>query len=136
MSYAEYTTATLDELFDAGKRRGVNIASWVDMPAAGDTIRTECSGRVEVIDVASLTEAMCDIAYQNESANRSYSPFEYIAHAINEREDSEDAWTKYGEGIDAGFGTVSRNAWLLWQATGSTGRTHNESRYAYSIYRR
>jgi hypothetical protein len=103
MSYAEYTTATLDELFDAGKRRGVNIASWVDMPAAGDTIRTECSGRVEVIDVASLTEAMCDLAYQNESANRSYSPFEYIAHAINEREDSEDAWTKYGEGIDAGI---------------------------------
>jgi predicted RNA-binding protein associated with RNAse of E/G family len=93
----------MNELFAAGKDRGVNIASWVDMPAAGDTIRTECSGRVEVIDVDSLTEAMRDIAYQNEGHNRSYSPFEYIAHAINEREDSEEAWTKYGEGIDAGI---------------------------------
>lgn len=102
MSYSDLTTAPLEEIFKEGKQRGNHIGSWVDMPQAGDVLRID-GERIEIIDAASLEQAMLSQAYANESHGRDCSPFEYIAHAINERSDSEAAWEQYQAGIDAGI---------------------------------
>lgn len=102
MSYSELTTASLKEVFNEGKHRGHNIATWVDMPQAGDTLRID-GDRIEIIDTATLQDAMERIAYTNESVGRDQSPFEYVAQAINDRPDSEEAWERYQAGIDEGI---------------------------------
>jgi hypothetical protein len=102
MSYSDLTTASLDEIYQEGKHRGYNIGTWVDMPAAGDVLRID-GERIEIIDAATPQDAMEGIAYTNESHGRDCSPFEFIAEAINQRSDSEAAWERYQQGIDAGI---------------------------------
>lgn len=96
-------TTTLEEIKAAGFERGKNIASWVDMPDAGKTYRTESDGPIVADSVAQAELIMLDQASQAEENNRSYSPFEFTAHAINERDDSEAAWQVYNDGINEGM---------------------------------
>jgi hypothetical protein len=105
MSYAEYTTASLEELFALGKNRGLYHARMVDMPEAGAVVRTDSDGVIEVTDTDSLSAAMVDMACDAESSNRDYSPFEFIANAINIRDDHQDAWMQYELGIVDGIRT-------------------------------
>jgi len=103
MSYRDFTTASLDEVFAEGKRRGLGIGSGVDMPQAGARCYVDDGSLVEISDTASLQEAMEYQAYNAESHGRDYTPFEFIAEAINERRDSEEAWEQYGKGVTAGI---------------------------------
>lgn len=95
--------STLDDIKKEGIARGRAIASWVDMPEGRKTYFTESDGRVTVMSVAEAEIVMCDLASTSESTNRDYSPFEVTAHAINEREDSEEAWQQFDAGISEGI---------------------------------
>jgi len=103
MSYSDFTTASLDEIYAEGKRRGLSFGGGADMPQAGDRCYVDDGSLVEVSDTATLEEAMLYQAYNAENHGRDYSPFEFIADAINQRGDSEQAWEKYSAGIDAGI---------------------------------
>ena len=95
-----YTNADLDDIYEDGKSRGKSIANNIaieDMPMIGkDNLITE-------EDVKDDFMSNCAEA---EECNRSFSPFEFIAKEINEREDADDAWEQFDDGINAGFEEV------------------------------
>jgi len=102
---SDFETMKIDEVYREGYERGYDIASWNDMPDIGETIRKDLDwigiGTIETkSDALEAFEMLCQEA---ESINRQYSPFEHTAHAINEREDSEDMWDAFDEGISNGI---------------------------------
>ena len=97
------TVCSLKGIRADGFARGKSVASWCDMPEFGKTYRTESDGDVVCEDRDLAADIMQSLAYEAESNGREYSPFEFTAHALNEREDSEEAWEAYQEGIDAGI---------------------------------
>lgn len=57
---------------------------------------------------------LVDSAVEAEQNSRSFSPFEFLAKEINEREDFEEAWDHYESGVSSGI------------AVGVADRTKNE----------
>jgi len=98
-------TMTLDAVYNEGHDRGYGIASWNDLPDIGETIRADLDwigiGTIENKDDA--LEAFSMLCEEAESINRCYTPFEFTAKALNEREDADDAWNAFEEGIAEGI---------------------------------
>lgn len=100
-----FTTATLDEIREAGRDWGYSIASWQDLPEIGQKVPRELDwvgiGAVEHIeDAAEVFEMLCNAAEENA---RCYSPFEFTAKELNDREDSDEAWEAFDEGTCEGY---------------------------------
>ena len=93
----------ISDIYLAGYSRGWNCASWQDMPEIGSTVRTDAEGKVEIEDENDQAEVMASLASESESNDRSFSPFEFTAKELNDREDSEDAWEAYDAGISDGI---------------------------------
>jgi len=101
----DFETMKVDEVYREGYDRGYNIASWNDLPEIGETIRKDLDwiGIGTIESKADALEAFEMLCHETESVNREYSPFEFTAHAINEREDSEEIWDAFDEGIAHGI---------------------------------
>lgn len=57
----------------------------------------------EMVTVDNCEEVWTVVAGDCESNNRQYSPWEFVADAINRHEESEGGWEAYNEGIYEGM---------------------------------
>lgn len=57
----------------------------------------------DMVDEDSYHDTWVSVAYDCEEINRQYSPWEFVAHAINRHEESEGGWEAYDEGIYEGM---------------------------------
>jgi hypothetical protein len=91
-AYAAYADA-----YRTGWNHGHGIACH-NVPELGATLWVDAIGRVTVDadNIREIHEAAC---FEAESNARSYSPWERIAHAFNEAEESEDLWEAYEAGV-------------------------------------
>lgn len=94
---------SIADIYLAGYSRGWNCASWQDVPEIGSTVRTDAEGKVEIEDENDQADVMASLASESESNDRSFSPFEFTAKELNDREDSEGAWEAYDAGISDGI---------------------------------
>jgi hypothetical protein len=62
-----------------------------------------CIEAEDITDQAECAECISAAAYESEQNARSYSPFEHLAHAINESRDPESQWDAYDAGVEAGI---------------------------------
>lgn len=90
----DWKEATLEELENEGYRVGEQIAQ-ANSPDSVDNMREADKEVFKENLMNELTEA--------EENYRCYSPFEFFAKDLNEREDSDDAWEAYDEGISRAF---------------------------------
>lgn len=95
----------LSEIYLSGFERGYNAASWQDIPEIGSTLSksVDYQGIGEIESTQDQADALQMLASESESNSRDFSPFEFTAHDLNEREDSEDAWQAFDEGISDGI---------------------------------
>jgi len=103
--YIPESTATLDDIATAGYEHGYDLASWQDLPEIGETVPREIDwigiGEIKSLDDAEEAFiAICDAADDN---CRQFSPFEFLAHALNEREDADEAWESFTNAMTDGF---------------------------------
>ncbi len=105
MSYDFYTMATYEELHEAGRLRGRNVASWVDIPEVGAVVHwpDESPEPVQLIDGSMVADYVHGVAFNAECEDRCFTPFEFTASAINKRDDADEAWEAYNAGIAAGI---------------------------------
>ena len=89
----------------AGYERGWNCASWQDIPEIGTRLpsHVDWQGIGEIEDESDQADAMQMLASEAEANDRDFSPFEFTARELNEREDSDEAWSAYDEGISDGI---------------------------------
>lgn len=97
----KYRKGTLRDAFTDGFERGYNCASWQDLPEVGQKLWTEADGRVEV-DEDNQWELVESMAFESESTDRSYSPFEHRAAQYNRAKNSEALWEAFDAGISSG----------------------------------
>jgi hypothetical protein len=90
----DWKEATLEELENEGYRVGEQIAQ-ANSPDPVDNMREADKEIFKENLMEELTEA--------EENYRTYSPFEFFTKDLNEREDSDDAWEAYDEGISRAF---------------------------------
>ena len=95
----------LSEIYLSGFERGYSAASWQDLPEIGSKLprHIDYQGIGEIETEQDQADALQMLASESESNSRDFSPFEYTAHELNEREDSEDAWEAFDEGISDGI---------------------------------
>jgi hypothetical protein len=97
---------TTQEAYDLGKRHGHGFACH-NVPRLGDKLWLEDMGCVTV-DAENIREVHQSSCFVAESNSRSYSPWEFTAHAINESEDFEALWEEYERGVaDAIFADLA-----------------------------
>lgn len=99
---AKYATVEQSAAYENGFARGYNCASWQDLPEIGSKIWTESDGKVTV-DEDNQWDVVQDLAFQSESNDRDYSPFEFTAHEFNSPDDSEELWEAFDSGIADGI---------------------------------
>lgn len=102
---ASYDTPALRDTYLAGYSRGWNVASWQNIPEIGSKLprSVDYVGLGEIEDSADQADALQMLASESESSDRDFSPFEFTARDLNDREDSEDAWQAFDEGISDGI---------------------------------
>lgn len=93
----------ISDIYLAGYSRGWNCASWQDIPEIGSTVRTDADGEVDIEDENDQADVMSSLAFEAESNDRDFSPFEFTAKELNDREDSEGAWEAFEAGISDGI---------------------------------
>lgn len=102
---AAYANTPLADIYSAGYSRGWNAASWQDIPEIGSVLPRHIDyqgiGRIE--SESDQADALQMLASEAESGGRDCSPFEFTARDLNDREDSEDAWQAFDEGISDGI---------------------------------
>lgn len=106
---------TINQIKAEGFQRGWNAASWQDMPRVGETLprHLDWIGIGTIQDKQEACEAFEMLAHDAESHGRDFSPFEYIAHAINQRHDSESAWQAFDDAITKGIRAYRRKYFPL-----------------------
>jgi hypothetical protein len=57
------------------------------------------------MDYENYIDAIYTLVWQADDNYRSYSPFEFFAHALNSMEDPDNAWEVYGNGLTDGVET-------------------------------
>jgi hypothetical protein len=103
MNAKQYETEAQQDAYLRGFDRGFNCASWQDLPEIGSKVRTESDGRVTVSE-DNQWDVVQSAAYESESNDRQYSPFEFTASEFNESEDeSDELWEAFDNGISAGI---------------------------------
>lgn len=96
-------SAGLSDIYLAGYSRGWNVASWQDIPEIGTTVRTDAEGKVSIEDENDQADVMQSLASEAEGNDRDFSPFEFTAKELNDREDYEAAWEAFDAGISDGI---------------------------------
>ena len=101
-----------ESIFQRGVIRGYDIAHMTDVPLLGSAVPDSLSGvapdRIENVSTAWLVfDTMAHIA---EETDRQNSPFEFIANALNELQQTAefDVWDTFEEGVHEGV----RQNWI------------------------
>jgi hypothetical protein len=98
----QYKTPTTKDAYERGFLRGFNCASWQDLPEIGETVRTDSDGKVTV-DESNQWDVVSSLAYESESIDRDYSPFEFTCSEFNKARNSEARWEAFDAGISDGI---------------------------------
>lgn len=98
----QYKTPTTKDAYSRGFERGYNCASWQDLPEIGARVWTESDGYVTV-DEDNQWDVVQSAAYDSESNDRQYSPFEFTAAEFNKARNSEARWEAFDAGIADGI---------------------------------
>ena len=98
----QFKTPTTKDAYERGFERGYNCASWIDVPEVGSVIWTDSDGRV-TIDEDNQWDVVSSLAYENESNDREFSPFEFTASEFNKARNSDARWEAFDEGIADGI---------------------------------
>jgi len=99
----QYKTPTTKDAYERGFERGFNCASWQDLPEIGISLFTDSDGRITV-DEDNQWDVVQSLAYESESNDRCYSPFEFTASEFNKARNSESRWEAFDAGISDGIG--------------------------------
>ena len=93
----------------SGKAAGFNMASWINCPADGATVYTECDGRVVIgprdcDGTLSPWDYVANAAAEAEGNARQYAEFSHLAAVFNADESrSESLWFEYDRGVESGI---------------------------------
>ena len=111
------------EIIAEGLQRGYNVAKNIDLIDVGsyvDGYLIDESGKVKVTSHNWL-EVHTSIAYECESNDRSFSPFEFLAYEINQAEDNPrvkcEPWLEFDEAISRGIAKALKERWKSVQFT-------------------
>ena len=109
------------EIIAEGLNRGYSIAKNIDLIDIGDYGDGQFLDERENVKITSNNwlEFHTNIAYECESNDRSFSPFEFLAHDINEYSDKSgnDAWNHFDEAISRGISKALKERWKSVQFT-------------------
>lgn len=97
---------TKQEIRNEGFARGRCIASWAEIPEIGARIPRHLDWvGYETVTRENRREVMEMLCNEAESADREYSPFEFTAHALNEKQErvQYDVWQEFENAIDRGI---------------------------------
>lgn len=104
------------EIIAIGLHRGYNIAKSIDLIAIGDYCELQ-TGKREKITTDNWFEAHTNIAYECESNDRQFSPFEFLANDINATEDNPrvkfEPWLEFDEAIGRGIAKALKERWKV-----------------------
>ena len=100
-----YTTATHTAIYAAGYERGVVVASSIHLLDIGEHLPRDSDwagiNTIEGMNVA--REAFVMVCCAGEENDRQFSPFESTASEINARDDANEAWRVFEDGIMDGI---------------------------------
>ena len=100
---AKYEQESVQDAYLRGFERGYNCASWQDLPEIGTQVWTESDGKVTV-DADNMWDVVASCAYESESGDRQFSPFEFTASEFNgDEENSDELWEAFDSGISDGI---------------------------------
>lgn len=109
------------EIIAKGFARGYSIAKSIDLIDIGDYCDGEVlqTGKREKITTDNWFEAHTNIAYECESQNRQFSPFEFLANDINnyEYKYNREGWSDFDEAIGRGIRKALKERWKAVQFT-------------------
>lgn len=110
-------TCTLDQLKELADEYGYNVASWQDVPERGQSVPKDIGwiGVDEIEDIHDAENVMEMMAQEAESNSRQFSPNEFWIAAVNEREDSDEAWDIIEEGICNGIHRNISERLVSWE---------------------
>ena len=99
------------EIISLGYNRGYNIAKSIDLVAVGDY------GEKVKITSDNWLEFHTNYAYERESNDRQFSPFEFLANDINNYEDkyNREGWIAFDEAIGRGIHKALKERWKSLQ---------------------
>ena len=98
----QFKTPTTRNAYRRGYRRGFNIASYQNLPEVGETFFLDSEGRVTVSE-ENQWDVVQSLAFEGESNDRQYSPFEFTASEFNKARNSEARWEAFDAGIADGI---------------------------------
>lgn len=103
------------EIIAKGFARGYSIAKSIDLIDIGDYCDGEVlqTGKREKITTDNWFEAHTNIAYECESQDRQFSPFEFLANDINnyEYKYNREGWIEFDEAISRGINKALKERW-------------------------
>jgi hypothetical protein len=97
-----YKTPTTKDAYERGFDRGYTCASWQNLPEVGERFWLDGEGRIEV-DEDNQWDVVQSLAYEGESNDRQYSPFEFTSSEFNKARNSDARWEAFGAGISDGI---------------------------------
>lgn len=101
------------EAYNLGKDRGYSVASWVDVPEVGSRIdkTVDYYGFGDFVTKDNRWDYMEMLCHDAELNGRQYSPFEFVAHELNENENKADMyWDEFDRGVDVGINKSIKEA--------------------------
>jgi len=114
---------TLREIKSWGYNRGYSVAKNIDLIDIGDYGDGQFldeRGKVKITS-ANWLEFHANIAYECESNDRQFSPFEFLANDINATEDNPrvkfEPWFEFDEAISRGIRKALKERWKSVQFT-------------------
>jgi hypothetical protein len=105
------------EIIAEGLARGYSIAKSIDLVDIGDYGDGQYLNERNRVKITSdnWLEFHTNYAYECESNDRQFSPFEYLAHDINTTEDNPrikfEPWQEFDEAIGRGINRALRERW-------------------------
>ena len=105
------------EIIAEGLQRGYNIAKNIDLIDIGDYGDGQFLDEREKVRITSQNwlEFHTNIAYECESQDRQFSPFEFLANDINTTEDNPrvkfEPWLEFDEAISRGIRKALEERW-------------------------
>lgn len=105
------------EIIAEGLQRGYSIAKSIDLVDIGDYGDGQFLDERKRVKITSdnWLEFHTNYAYECESDDRQFSPFEFLANAINETEDNPrvkfEPWLEFDEAIGRGINKALRERW-------------------------
>jgi hypothetical protein len=105
------------EIIAEGLQRGYSIAKNIDLVDIGDYGDGQFLDEREKVRITSQNwlEFHTNIAYECESQDRQFSPFEFLANDINATEDNPrlkfEPWREFEKAIERGINRALRERW-------------------------